>query len=142
MYIVSACLAGVNCRYDGRSNKNEKVLNLVKEGKAIIVCPEVLGGLLTPRVPCEIVIKDGEIRVVNKDGKDCTKEFKLGAEKTLEIAKIVGADKAILKAKSPSCGKGRIYDGTFSNKLICGNGITANLLMNNGIQVNTEEDFI
>ena len=88
------------------------------------------------------MIVDGEIRVVNKDGKDCTKEFKLGAEKTLEIAKIVGADKAILKAKSPSCGKGRIYDGTFSNKLICGNGITANLLMNNGIQVNTEEDFI
>jgi uncharacterized protein YbbK (DUF523 family) len=142
MYIVSACLAGIPCRYDGDSNENKIVLELVRQGKAIPVCPEVLGGLSTPRVPCEIIEdKNGIKKVINKEGKECTKEFIEGAEKTLAIAKAVGANKAILKSKSPSCGLGFIYDGTFSGKLREGNGLTAELLSKHGIAVCTEVKF-
>ena len=142
MYIVSACLAGVKCRYDGKNNTNEKVLKLVEEGKAMLVCPEVLGGLDTPRKPCEIRKDEkGIVRVINTEDEDCTDAFSLGAQRTLEIAKIVGAKTAILKAKSPSCGCGKIYDGNFNRTLISGNGLTAKLLKENNIQVYTEEDI-
>ena len=142
MYLVSSCLAGINCRYDAGNNVNEKVLNLVKQGKAVMVCPEQLGGLLAPRVCCEIVKnKNGDIKVMGKDGQDYTKEFMDGAEKTLLIAKISGSEKAILKSRSPSCGYGLIYDGTFSGKLTGGNGLTAELLGKNGIKIYSENEI-
>lgn len=142
MYLVSSCLAGVNCRYDGKNHENKLIVDLVKKGEAIPVCPEQLGGLPTPRTSCEIVIDEKNSRkVISKDKRDCTNEFMLGAEKTLKVAKAVCAKKAILKSKSPSCGCGLIYDGTFSGKLVEGNGLTAELLIQNGIEVCTENDL-
>ena len=140
IYIVSACLAGVKCKYNGESNKNVTVCRLVKEGRAIALCPEVLGGLPIPRVPCEIIYNGSKREVLNRDGKDVTENFVTGAKKTLEIAKLVDAKVAILKSKSPSCGFGKIYDGTFSGRLIDGNGVTSQLLVDNGIQVYTENE--
>lgn len=142
MYLVSSCLAGINCRYDGKNNLNKKVLDLVETGKAIPVCPEVLGGLDTPRDPSEIIVdEEGNRRVVTEKGKDLTVEFKLGAEKTLKIAKIVEAKKAILQQRSPSCGSKKIYDGTFSGTLVNGRGLTAELLIAEGIEVLTEAEW-
>ncbi|WP_018248767.1 DUF523 domain-containing protein [Orenia marismortui] len=136
MYLVSACLAGINCRYNGGNSKNLSVSKLVKEGKALPVCPEVLGGLKTPRSSCEIIIDESKNkRVISKDGRDFSKEFIVGAEKTLEIAQIIGAEVAILQSRSPSCGYGLIYDGNFSGELIKGNGLTADLLIKNDIIV-------
>lgn len=143
MYLISACLAGVNCKYNGGNNLNPKIVQLLKEKKAILICPEQLGGLSTPRLPSEIITdKEGNKRVINIEGKDLTKEFLKGAEETLKIAKLAGVEAAILKARSPSCGKGKIYDGQFRGKLIEGNGITAELLEKNGIKIYTEEDDI
>ncbi|MFW6287708.1 MAG: DUF523 domain-containing protein, partial [bacterium] len=103
MYIVSACLAGINCRYNGSNTENKVIKKLVEEGKAIPVCPEVLGGLDIPRDPCEIISgENGKRRVINKRGKDVTEEFTKGAEKTLEIARIIEASAAILQSRSPS----------------------------------------
>lgn len=142
MYIVSSCLVGINCRYDGGNNLNEKVIKLVKEGKAIPVCPEMLGGLKIPRVPAEIVKnEDGKRKVINKNGEDVTTEFIKGAMKTVAIAKILEADKAVMKKNSPSCGYGKIYDGTFSNSLVEGNGITIELLIENGVEIITVDDL-
>lgn len=137
MKIVSACLAGVNCRFDGKSRPNEKIMQLVKKGKAIPVCPEQLAGLTTPRENSEI--RSGKVFSVS--GKDETAQIKRGAEETLKIARLVGATEAIFKARSPSCGKGKIYDGSFSGKLVKGNGITTELLLKNGIKVLTEEEI-
>ena len=136
-YLVSACLCGENCRYDGKTTLSEKVKRLVDEGIAIMVCPEVEGGLSIPRYPCEI--KEG--RVLNTHNEDKTEAFKAGAEKTLEIAKKHNIKKAILKEKSPSCGSNFIYDGTFSKKIIKGQGITVKLLRDNGIEVISDEEF-
>lgn len=141
MYIVSACLAGVNCRYDGKNNLDKRILELVKRGEAILVCPEQLGGLTTPRDPSEIVYENGIIKVKSIKNKDVTDNFERGAVEVLKLAKEIGTEKAILKSKSPSCGCGIIYDGTFSGKLIQGNGVTAKLLIKNGIEVLTEEDL-
>lgn len=138
MILVSACLAGVNCRYDGDNNYNEKIMDLVKKGEAILVCPEQLGGLSTPRNPSEIKTVLGKRVVVNNIGVDVSKNFENGALEVLRLAKELNITKAILKANSPSCGKGTIYDGTFSKKKISGNGITAQLLIENGIEVLTE----
>lgn len=135
MYLVSACLCGINCKYNGKNNFNEKCLALLKEGKAIPVCPEQLGGLTTPRVPAEIINSS----VVNKDGMDLTKEFKIGAEEVLKLAKTLKIKKAILKEGSPSCGCNYIYDGTFSGKKIKGEGITVKLLRSEGIEVISDE---
>ncbi len=141
MYLVSACLAGVNCRYDGKDSADEKVMELVNQGKAIPVCPEQLGGLSTPRISCELVHQPGDKQIINREGTDRTEEFRLGAERTLAVAKALGIKKAIMKSKSPSCGCGQIYDGTFSGKLIPGNGLAVELLLKNGIEVVTEKDF-
>lgn len=142
MYIVSACLAGVRCRYDGNDNMCEAVKKLVEEGKAIPVCPEVLGGLSTPRIPCEQILQaNGEIKIVNKNGDDCTEAFSIGAQKTLQIAKIVGAQVAILKSKSPSCGCGKIYNGQFNKTLIFGDGLTTKMLKQNGLKIYDETFF-
>jgi len=137
MIIVSACLVGINCRYDGGNNTNQKVIELVNKGFAIPVCPEQLGGLTTPRIPAEIIGN----KVINKNGYDVTGYFKKGAQETLQIAKLANCQKAILKQNSPSCGYGKIYDGTHTGKIITGKGITAKLLEDNGIKVITEEDL-
>ena len=142
MYLVSACLAEINCRYNGSNSMNKVIQELVREGKAIPICPEIIAGLPTPRACCEtIIVENGNKKIVSKDGQDFTKEFTEGAHKTLEIAKIIGIKKAILQSRSPSCGYGRIYDGTFSGKLKEGNGLTAELLTKNGIEVYTENDL-
>jgi uncharacterized protein YbbK (DUF523 family) len=137
MKIVSACLAGIECRFDGRARPNPKVMELVKAGKAIPVCPEQLGGLPTPRAWAE---RKGS-EVVTKDGKDVTAGFLKGAEEALKIAKLAGCREAVLKSKSPSCGSGMIFDGTFSERLVEGDGIFAELLKKNGIKVFTENDI-
>ena len=141
MMIISACLVGVNCKYNGGNNKDKKAYEIFKEGKAVPVCPEVLGGMPIPRIPCEIKKYSNKRKVINKKGKDQTQKFRIGAVKTLEIAMSIGAKKAIMKSKSPSCGFGKIYDGNFSDTLIKGNGITAELLFNNGIEIITENDL-
>ena len=134
--IVSACLLGENCKYNGGNNKNDKVIELAEHFDLIPVCPECFGGLSTPRVPSEI--KNG--RVYTKDGNDVTSQFKLGAEHTLYIAKEKNCPAALLKENSPSCGFGKIYDGSFSGTLTEGNGITAELLYENEIQVFGESE--
>lgn len=136
-YIVSACLCGENVRYDGKAKTNEKIKKLVEEGKAIPVCPEVEGGLPVPRHPCEIQNN----KVKNDLGEDKTLNFEIGAEKILQLCKKHNIKKAILKEKSPSCGVKFVYDGTFSNTFIPGQGITARLLKEQGIEVISDEDF-
>lgn len=136
-YLVSACLCGINCKYNGKNNLNEICLKLFKEGKAVLVCPEQLGGLGTPRDPSEIS-KD---KVISIKGKDVTEKFEKGAEKTLKIAKTLGIKKAILKEGSPSCGINYIYDGKFRGKRVKGCGVTATLLKNNNIQIVSSEDL-
>ncbi|MGN1127690.1 MAG: 2-thiouracil desulfurase family protein [Candidatus Flemingiibacterium sp.] len=134
--LVSACLLGAACRYDGESKPlpPEKLAALRERYQLIPVCPEQLGGLPTPRLPCEL--KDG--RAVRSDGADLTAEYSRGADETLKLAKALGAGSALLKAKSPSCGSGRIYDGSFSGVLTDGDGITAALLRSRGIEVFSE----
>lgn len=146
MYLISSCLCGVNCEYSGSNNLNEQCLKLFKEGKAILVCPEQLGGLSTPRRPAEIkgtakgVIKNVD-KVFTKDNIDVTKEFLKGAYETLYIAKLSNVNKAILKEGSPSCGVNYIYDGSFTSKKIEGKGITATILKENGIEIISELDL-
>ncbi len=134
--LVSACLLGENCKYNGKNNKCEKVIALREKGvEFVAICPECFGGLKIPREPSEI--KNG--RVYSKSGEDVTEKFVSGAEKSLYIAEECFCDTAILKARSPSCGFGEIYDGSFSSSLVRGNGITAQLLYENGIRIYTEE---
>lgn len=139
MLIVSKCLTGECCRYDGGSKPNERIKALVEAGLAVAVCPEQLGGLSTPRTPTELTADGAEVlagrgRAVMKDGTDVTAEFIKGAYAALDIAKSCGAAKAILKAHSPSCGAGLIYDGSFSGRLKEGSGVTAALFAANGIE--------
>lgn len=140
MIIVSKCLTGCPCRYDGKSKPDPEIIALVERGEAFAVCPEQLGGLPIPRVPSELTgtgedVLDGRARAVSKEGRDVTGEFVSGARKALEAALSLGARKAILKARSPSCGKGQIYDGSFTGKLTEGSGVTAALFIRNGIEV-------
>lgn len=147
MYLVSACLLGIKCRYDGKTKENEELMKLAAEGKVIPVCPEQLGGCPTPRSQSEIAggngadVLCGRGRVTAIDGDDVTGHFIKGAEETLKLAHSCGVKKAVLKARSPSCGYGQIYDGTFSGVLKDGNGVTAELLSKNGIEVFTEENI-
>ena len=141
MILVSACLAGINCKYNGGNNYNEKVFNLVKEGKAIPVCPEQLGGLTTPREPSEIRVIDDKRYVINSENKDVTEDFEKGAEEVLALAKKLNIKKAILQSRSPSCGKGKIYSGNFDRTLVDGNGILADLLLKNDIEVINSNDY-
>ena len=139
--LVSACLLGVNCRFDGGNSQNEDAVNRTQTEELIPVCPEEAGGLPTPRPPVEIVggdgydVLDGKARVLTADGEDKTEEFVRGAYHALELAQLEGAKCVILKSKSPSCGCGKIYDGTFSGTLISGDGVTAALLQRNGIEI-------
>lgn len=135
--LVSACLLGLDCRYDGKNCLNEDILLLKEKCNLIPICPEQMGGLPTPRVPSEIV--NG--RLINKEGNDVTEQYDKGKEIALKIAKINDCKFAILKQKSPSCGCGNIYDGTFSGKLISGNGNTTKYLIENGIKVYADTDI-
>ena len=141
MDIVSACLTGEKCRYDGSSCTDAKLKEMYEKGRLTAVCPERDAGLGKPRSPMEIDggdgadVLDGCARVVSKDGMDFTQEFIEGAKTALEAAKKLGAKRAYLKSCSPSCGCGRIYDGSFSGALRQGDGVTAALLKKNGIMV-------
>ncbi len=135
--LVSACLLGCACRYDGKSKPCDSVINLCERHTLIPFCPEIYGGLATPRPPSEIV---GD-RVINSSGEDVTAEYEKGAAEALKIAEQSGCRVAVLKAKSPSCGRGRVYDGSFSGKLCDGDGVTARLLLSHGIAVYTENDL-
>ena len=135
--MVSACLAGENCKYDGGNNRNEKVLRLMAENDVIRVCPEQLGGLPTPRVPSEI----WEGIVTARDGRIVDREFRAGAQRCLEIALRERPDLIVLQSRSPSCGIKQRYDGTFSGTLTYGAGVTAELLMENGFRCIDVEDL-
>lgn len=141
MILVSSCLAGINCKYNGGNNYNEKIFNLVKEGKAIPVCAEQLGGLTTPRIASEIRFVDNKRQVINKEGKDVTENFERGAQEILDLGKKLNITKAILQARSPSCGKDKIYSGNFDGQLVDGNGILTDLLIKNGIEVISSDNI-
>ena len=138
---VSACLCGDNCKYSGGNNLSEEIYKLYKEGKAVKICPECAGGLPVPREPAELKnctgkdVLSGKGKVVSKDGKDVTAEFVKGAYSSLKILKENGIKTVILKAKSPSCGFGKIYNGEFTGTLTDGNGVAAQLFYDNGIEV-------
>ena len=134
--LVSACLLGVRCRYDGKSKPHPAVERLMEQHTLIPVCGEILGGLPTPRVSAE---RQGE-RVVTADGRDVTAAYRRGAEEVLRLAERYGCTAAILKERSPSCGSGRIYDGTFTGTLTDGWGVTAELLRDHGICVIGESE--
>lgn len=134
--LVSACLLGVCCRYDGESKPNADVIKLREKYVLIPICPEVDGGLPTPRTPSERV---GD-RVLMRDGRDVTDNYISGAEQALSKAEAFSCKAAILKARSPSCGKGKIYDGSFSGKLTDRDGVCAELLSSRGISIFTEEE--
>lgn len=138
MILVSACLAGQYCRWDGGTNLVPEIKKLVDCNQAIIVCPETLGGLPTPRKPSERI----QDRVINNAGDDVTAQFRMGAEEALRICRESGCKKAILKSKSPSCGKGVIHNGLFDGGLVSGNGLAAQLLMDHGIEVLTEQEWL
>lgn len=141
-YIVSSCLLGVRCRYNGTDSLDADILKLFKNGQAIPVCPELLGGLETPREPVEIeTLEDGRWRAVDKEKKDYTESFSIGAKSALIIANLCGADTAILKSLSPSCGPEERYDGTFSGTIIKGEGVTAKYLKSKGITVLNENNW-
>ncbi|AKL94560.1 putative protein DUF523 [Clostridium aceticum] len=145
MVLVSACLLGVNCRYDGTNNKNLELIKFLSEKNILPVCPEELGGLTTPRLPAEI--QGGDVlekkgNIMNTGGEDVTEAFVKGAEKTLKLAEENGVIAAILKARSPSCGSGKIYDGSFTKTLTEGDGVAAALLKRKNIKVYTEENFM
>lgn len=147
MILVSSCLCGEKCKYNGGDNYNLSVISYCEQEEFVHICPEVCGGLSTPRVPSEIVggtasdVLDGKAKVINKEGIDVTSQFIKGAYIALEKAKELKISLAILKANSPSCGKGKVYNGSFNNRLISGNGITAELLIREGFKVITENEL-
>ncbi len=136
--LVSACLAGRHCRYDGKEKGIPEIAELVAEGKMIPVCPESAGGLRIPREPSEI---RGD-RVFSKSGKDVTKQYREGAQRCLKVCQRHHCRMAVLKSKSPSCGKGCIHNGRFDGGLVEGNGIFAQLCLDHGIKVLTEDEFL
>ena len=135
--LVSACLIGENCKYDGKNNYSQKLMDFLKDKEYVAVCPEMLGGLKSPRIPCEIV--DGV--VMNRAGENVDKYFREGAAKALQIATENNIDMAVLQQRSPTCGAGIIYDGTFSGNKIPGNGITTETLLREGFRVISDEEL-
>ena len=136
--VVSACLLGENCKYSGGNNRNERLLALLSGHEVIPVCPEVLGGLPVPRVPAEIV--DGVVK--NRDGLSVDPEFRRGAAAALDICIREKPDLVILQPRSPSCGVGTVYDGTFSGKLVPGNGVFAAMASENGFRTASAEQIL
>jgi uncharacterized protein YbbK (DUF523 family) len=151
LILVSACLLGVDCRFDGQSCPEPRLHDLAVRGQVIPFCPEVAGGLPTPREPAEIEaagaglnggsVLEGRTRVLRSDGTDLTPQFIAGAQAALALAQDMGIRQAILKSNSPSCGAGHIYEGRFAGTLVPGHGVTAALLKRAEIQVMTEEDL-
>ena len=147
-FLISACLAGFNCKYNGKNNLNPKIRDLFDRGSSLAVCPEVMGGLLTPRPPAEIIGGDGaavlrkKAKVINAIGKDVTKECLRGSTAVVRLAKRYGVRKAILKSNSPCCGTDRIYDGTFTCSLKPGKGILAAALIKSGVKVCSDKNVI
>ena len=143
--VVSACLVGVKCRYNGLDCGDRRLISKFAEREFIPICPEQIGGLPTPRPPVEIIggageeVLDGSARVVTAGGEDRTEMFIQGAYRALKIAREHGATQAVFKSKSPSCGCGQIYDGSFTGRLTDGDGVTAALLRRHGLEVVTEE---
>lgn len=145
MILISACLAGENVKYSGGNNAVPLLCQWIEKHRdnVLLVCPEVMGGLPVPRLPAEIQrhgTNPEDCCVVNKVGEDVTAQFRLGAEKVLALVKAHHITAAVLKASSPSCGSSTVYDGTFSGRKIAGQGITASLLMENGVKVISEKD--
>jgi uncharacterized protein YbbK (DUF523 family) len=147
-YLISACLVGLNTRYDGESNLEAVFSDMVKNGEAVPFCPEQAGGLPTPRDPSEIIGGDGldvlrgKARVITDKGQDVTENFLEGAKEALKLAKLLHVDKAILKSKSPSCGCKYVYDGAFSESLREGIGVAAAYLHEHGIQIIDSEEYL
>ena len=149
MKLCSACLLGINSKYNGKNNLNKtpnSLLEEYKKGNLIPVCPEQLGGLSTPRTASETTgdgkkVLDGKAKVITQSGEEVTKKFIKGAEEIFKIVKSLNIKEVIFKQRSPSCGSGQIYDGTFSGKIIKGDGVTTALLKRNGIKVISEEDL-
>ncbi|WCF07696.1 DUF523 domain-containing protein [Paenibacillus thiaminolyticus] len=147
MIIVSACLAGLDVRYDGTHRLDHHIAKLVDEGKAITACPELLGGFATPREPAEIIggdgedVLDGKAQVIERSGRDVTAMYVEGARETLRQAQAMKATLVVLKEYSPSCGSSMIYNGEFAGKAKAGLGVTAALLRRHGIEVISEEQF-
>jgi len=137
MRLVSACLLGINCKYSGENNSNQRVIDLLKSEILIPVCPEQLGGMTTPRLPAEIIAG----KVINEEGLDVTDHFVRGGAETLRISEMYAVKEAILKDGSPSCGSNMIYDGNFNKIKIKGEGYAAKLLRENGIKVISENDL-
>ncbi len=137
MYIVSSCLLGMNCKYNGKSNESNKVKGFLRGKEYIAVCPEQMGGLPTPRARCEII----KGRVITEFNEDVTDNFKNGASEVLKIVRLYGCTEAILQDRSPSCGVNEIYDGTFAEKKIKGMGMTAKALKKEGLILMTENDL-
>jgi uncharacterized protein YbbK (DUF523 family) len=146
MKLVSACLLGINCNYKGSSKPCQKLIEEFRSGDLYPICPEIMGGLSIPRPPAEIEygtgldVLNGQARVVTADREDLTQQFVQGAYAVLSVAESLHAKEAILKARSPSCGCGKTYDGTFTDTVIDGDGVTVALLRQNGIKVISEED--
>lgn len=147
MIMISGCLLGINCKYNGGNNLNPKIMSNLRGKPLIVVCPEAMGGLSIPRSPCEIQGGDGHdvlagrARVVSYEGHDVTRYFLDGAFECLRLARLNDVKVAVLKKRSPSCGNGKIYDGTFSSVVVDGDGVTAALLKSHGIEILDEENF-
>ncbi len=146
--LVSSCLLGLNCTYNGKNNLNTNLKAMLDVDKVVLICPEQIGGLPTPRKPCEIAggdgfkVLDGTARVINTLGEDMSAIFKKGADEVVKLVDYFGIEEAILKEKSPSCGVGRIYDGTFSCKLIKGSGVTTAALKRKGVKIYSEKEYM
>ncbi|MCM3737692.1 DUF523 domain-containing protein [Bacillus cytotoxicus] len=148
MIVISACLAGIACRYDGNDNLVTKIGELLEKEEAVLICPEVLGGLPTPRTPAEIIggngedVLDGTAKVIDQDGNDVTDIFIAGAYKALDQIKDLNPEYIILKERSPSCGSSVIYTGEFNGQKQDGYGVTTALFRRHGFTVISEDDFI
>lgn len=148
MKIISACLCGINCKYDGGNNLHPYFLELLAHGEVIPLCPEQLGGLPTPRSVCELHggtgadLLEGRAVAFSRQGQDFSLALLKGAQEVLNVAVEVDIEEAILQSRSPSCGCGLIYDGTFSHRLINGDGVTAAMLKQHGFMVWNEQDYL
>ena len=148
MIAVSSCLAGIECRYNGSHSLVGKIKGLVEQDRALLICPELLGGFSTPREPAEIVggtggdVLDGTAKVVEKSGNDVTKLYIKGAYKALDIIQEINVKYVVLKENSPSCGSTMIYNGEFSKTKVAGKGVTTALFKRAGIQVISEKQFL
>ncbi len=148
MKLISACLCGINCKYNGKNNSHPLFEAMLVRNEVLPVCPEQMGGLPTPRPACEIIggtgldVLQGKAQVISNDNRNLSEAFIKGAEEVLKLAAGKGIKEAVFQSRSPSCGCGHIYDGTFSTHLIEGDGVTTALLRQHGIKVINETEFL